>query len=482
MNQYAVLGLPFDASQEQIREAYFVAVRHLHPDVNPDPNVQEEFLRVQEAYETLSDIQLRKKHDRALSPEEKKFPISIDIQFSRPAIRRLNEPQLIYSLVTLTSSTEPKPEDLPPRHLCLVVDRSTSMQGNRIEVVKANIIRLINDLNPQDQISIVTFSDRANLVIPGSKIKNLHSFENRIRAIDTGGGTEILQGLQMGVDELRYANNQGVFTHLILLTDGHTYGDEKQCLQLAKESSKENIVISALGIGGKWNDEFLDRLTALSGGSAMYVSSTDDLSKHMMQKINSSKLVYARGIKFDFSKDDAVKLRYAFRLYPEINPLLIDTVPLNLGNLLAKGSLSILFEFLIENSMEIEDFVRLASGFVEYSAFAHRNISRLFVSMKHPVSDTPQTQLPPPAILNAMSRLTLYRMQERVREEVKAGDLSNATRHLKKLATNLLSQGNSGLAHVVLREVRHLEETHQFSDDGDKRIKYGTRALLLPSG
>ena len=482
MSYYDDLGLPFDASPEQIREAYFEAVRYLHPDVNPDPNVREEFLQVQKAYETLSNVKSKSDFDHQLTIEQKNASISLEVHFSRPTIRRMHEPQLIYALMTLVSTEEPKPEDIPPRDLCLVVDRSTSMQGMRINVLKANILQLVKDLNPNDQISIVTFSDRASIVVPKSRIMNLRSFENKIRSIETGGGTEILQGLQMGLEELRYGIRTDASSQLILLTDGHTYGDEKGCLRLARESAKENIIISALGIGGEWNDEFLDRLTALSGGSTMYVSSTEDLSKYMMQKVNFSKMVYARGIKYRFSKDDAVKLRYAFRLYPEITPLPIDTNPINFGNLLSKNSLSILFEFVIEDTASLEEFVRLGSGFLEYYTFQNPEARRLFISMKRPINDTEETEQPPPAILNAMSRLTLYRMQDRVREEVKAGDLPSAQRHLNKLATNLLSQGNTSLAHVVLKEMKHLEKTRNFSEDGDKRIKYGTRSLLLPSG
>ena len=482
MNHYTVLGLPFGASTEEIREAYFAAARILHPDVNPDPGVREEFLKVQQSYEILSDVKSRRAYDRKLTPEDKITPISMDIQFSRPAVRRMFEPQLIYALLTFANTIEPRPEDIPPRHLCLVIDRSTSMQGKRIEVVKANILQLIKTLNPLDQISVVTFSDRATLVIPRSKITNLRMYQNRIRAIETGGGTEILHGLQMGLEELRQTDQTEASSQLILLTDGHTYGDEQGCLDLARLSLKEKIVISALGIGGEWNDDFLDRLTALSGGSTVYVSSTDDLAKHMAQKIDYSKLSYARGMKFDFNKDNAVTLRFAFRLYPEVTPLPVDTNPLYFGNLPVKGSLSILLEYIIEDTGKLGEYIRLGSGFIEYDPIMHQESRRLFLSMKHPIRDVVEKEAPPPAILNAMSRLTLYRMQERAREEVKAGDLSSAKQHLKKLATNLLSQGNSDLARVVLNEVKHLEETRHYSDDGDKRIKYGTRFLLLPSG
>ena len=50
---YSLLGLPQDASADEIRTAYFDAARRLHPDANPDPGAKEQFLLIQEAYDTL---------------------------------------------------------------------------------------------------------------------------------------------------------------------------------------------------------------------------------------------------------------------------------------------------------------------------------------------------------------------------------------------------------------------------------------------
>jgi Ca-activated chloride channel family protein len=65
---------------------------------------------------------------------------------------------------------------------------------------------------------------------------------------------------------------------------------------------------------------------------------------------------------------------------------------------------------------------------------------------------------------------------------VAAGEIGKATRHLQYLATHLLAHGERDLAHTVLVEAEHIHQTNQFSKEGDKRIKYGTRALLLPPG
>jgi Ca-activated chloride channel family protein len=94
---------------------------------------------------------------------------------------------------------------------------------------------------------------------------------------------------------------------------------------------------------------------------------------------------------------------------------------------------------------------------------------------------TTSTPEPPPLeIIQALSRLTLYRLQGQARLEVAAGAYDQASQHLQRLAIHLLQQGNRELARTVLLEAENIKEKQTYSLEGDKRIKYGTRALLLP--
>ena len=63
IDYYEVLGVGWDASPEDIRSAYFQAVHLYHPDANPDPKASELFMRIQEAYATLSSPQKRSEYD-----------------------------------------------------------------------------------------------------------------------------------------------------------------------------------------------------------------------------------------------------------------------------------------------------------------------------------------------------------------------------------------------------------------------------------
>jgi len=91
----------------------------------------------------------------------------------------------------------------------------------------------------------------------------------------------------------------------------------------------------------------------------------------------------------------------------------------------------------------------------------------------------PETLEPPQEVVQALSRLMLYRMQDRARKEIDKGNFDTATRQLQTLAANLLSQGERSLAQTIMLEVNHLQQKQTLSAEGSKKINYGTRALFL---
>lgn len=257
---YELFGLARNASVEEIRQAYFEAARRLHPDKNLAPGETELFLGVQEAYETLSNPKKRAKYDETLPPETKPDkPLDLKISYSRKSLLHLEEPQLIYSILELSIPENVTAPPSPSLNLCLVLDRSTSMQGANMDVVKATAIQIMRKLKPQDIFSVIAFSDRAEVVIPATRSTDLAKQEAYIHMLQTSGGTEIFSGLEMGYKEILRNLSRSQINHIILLTDGRTYGDEPKCLDLAQQASNQRIGISGLGIGSEWNDNFLDR-------------------------------------------------------------------------------------------------------------------------------------------------------------------------------------------------------------------------------
>ena len=476
---YSLLGLRRDATQEDIKRAYFEAAQKLHPDKNTAPGETELFLDVHQAYETLNNPKRRTQYDATLPPEEKiVLPYRYEMISSRPSLLRLNEPQMLYVILELEAPLEARQSPAPPLNVCLVLDRSTSMQGEKMDVVKAAAIQVLRNLRPQDILSVVTFSDRAEVVIPASFYQERTRLEAKIQMIHPSGATEIYQGLEAGVNEvLRNLDSKRV-NHIILLTDGHTYGDEQECLALASRVSQQSIGISGLGIGKEWNDIFLDVLATRTGGSSAYIAEPRDIKRLLLEKFNALAQTYAEEVVLNLRPMEGVDLSYAFRLQPDPSPIILDT-PLRLGTILQDASTQLLFEYIIQPKAVKSDLAAILDGTLKVSIASQAlPVPPLRLRLSPSVVDSPETVPPPSKIVQALSRLMLYRMQERARQEIKNGRIETATRQLQTLASNLLSQGERSLAQTILLEVDHLKKQNDLSSEGSKKMNYGTRALL----
>ncbi|HXF86620.1 MAG TPA: DnaJ domain-containing protein [Anaerolineales bacterium] len=478
---YSLLGVRRDASQEEIKRAYFELARKLHPDKNTAAGETELFLDVQQAYETLSNPTRRAQYDATLPPEEKiNYPFDYRIIYSRPNLAAIDEVQMLYLILDLEAPAEARRNPAPPLNVCIVLDRSTSMQGEKLDMVKATAIQILRALRPQDILSVVAFSDRAEVIVPASYQQDRQKLEARIQMIQPSGGTEIFQGLDMGAREVMRSLDPKRISHIILLTDGHTYGDEQECLALASKLAEHNIGISAMGIGKEWNDVFLDVLAARTGGSSAYIAEPQNIKTLLLEKFNTLTQTYAEETILEMNPIDGVDLSYIFRLQPEPAPIMIDQLPLRLGPILQDVSTRILFEYMIQPKAVKSDMLTFLDGVLKvFISSLPLPVPPLRLRLQRPVAGSTETAPPPLEIVQALSRLMLYRMQERARKEVENGNIIKATRQLQALAANLIAQGERSLARTIMLEVDNLQQKNALSDEGSKKIKYGTRALFL---
>jgi Ca-activated chloride channel family protein len=485
IDPYDTLGISRDASAEDIKAAYRRIARRLHPDVNQNnPGAAVQFQDITAAYELLLDTDRRRAHDSqaARQRDDSSFYFTLRVTPSKRAIVPLPEGQVIYLLAEILP--DPRARDIEKKpesrlNLTLVLDHSNSMNGTRLDKVKVAAHQIIDQLSNTDILSVVGFNDRAEVIIPATPVENKAALKAKVSMMNASGGTEIFKGLSAGVDQNRRYLGPKLVNHVVLLTDGNTFGDQEQCLDLAHKASQQGISISAMGLGQEWNDEFLDKLASTTGGTSSYISSASAVVRFLNDHVRNLSNAFAERVRLSVAPDPDVKLESAFRLAPNPQPLAIDEGYIQLGSLQGNRIISVLLQFLMPAEMQIgfRSVARLvAVG--DILANQHQQFQALSdISLE--ITNDPPEEDPPISILDALGKLTLYRMQERAQEALASGDVKEATRRLENLATRLLAMGEEDLAHQARSEARRVAYTSSLSDEGRKTLKYQTRFLLL---
>ena len=180
---YRRLNIDTGASEKAIKKAYRMAVRKAHPDVNKNPGATQMFLDIQEAYQVLSDPDRKDSYDKGRDPDDVIPNIHKTLDYSQPALLRLDEPQVIYTLVDIAASDEEREVSSLPLNIAIVIDNSTSMAGNRLEILKAAAKEIIADLGEDDLVSLVSFNDRAHVLLPSQSRPSARSVDTAINSL-----------------------------------------------------------------------------------------------------------------------------------------------------------------------------------------------------------------------------------------------------------------------------------------------------------
>lgn len=153
--------------------------------------------------------------------------------------------------------------ELPSLGLMIVMDRSGSMMGVKMELAKEAAARSVELLRPDDTLGVIAFDDQPWEILPTAKVADPQKAVDKILGITPGGGTEIYRSLQQGYMELENLELQR--KHIILLTDGQsaTSNDYSALIENGKDN---NITLSTVSIGQDADRNLLKQLADTGSG------------------------------------------------------------------------------------------------------------------------------------------------------------------------------------------------------------------------
>lgn len=403
------------------------------------------------------------------------------VTLSRSELPRSDEAQLLYLLVELpTGDAAPTPL---PLNLCLLIDRSSSMRGERLTRAKEAASLMVERLGQLDTFSLVTFNDRPEVTIAAQRVVDRAALQRAISQIGPAGGTELAAGMAGAAQELLRPVTDGV-GRMILLTDGRTYGDEDRCVEIARYLQARGIGLTALGLGYEWNEDLLETLAAGTNSKAQYLTSSDQILGVFGDEIKRAQSIVARGVRLAIDVRPGATIRSLDRVRPFIAPVTLDgardsRASAELGDFTAHESPALLLELVVPGGLGGEQaLLRLTLAYQHAGAEQHAEaiVSVFFGDERIPVA------VIAPQVKGWLERLVAYRLQAVAWKNVETGLLDQASQRLKMASTRLFSVGQIELARTVEEEARRLERAGSVSEEGRKRIRFGTRGLIDRGG
>ncbi|KKO51181.1 VWA domain-containing protein, partial [Paenibacillus sp. DMB20] len=158
--------------------------------------------------------------------------------------------------------------EIPSLGLILVIDRSGSMSGSKMELAKESAMRTVELMRSKDTVGVVAFDDSAWWVVPPQKLGDKKDVLEAIQGIQSAGGTNIYPAVSSALDEMLAIKTQR--RHIILMTDGQSamnsgYGD------LTDTMVKNKITLSSVAVGADSDTALLQSLADAAKGRYYFV-------------------------------------------------------------------------------------------------------------------------------------------------------------------------------------------------------------------
>jgi len=350
----------------------------------------------------------------------------------------------------------------------VVLDRSGSMTGTRLDNAKQALLRLVDRLDDGDRFGLVIFDDQAQVLVPADRVGALGrtAIKRAIASVQPGGSTDLSSGYLRGLQEARRVAGPAGAT-VLLLSDGMANAgitDPDQLASLARRATAERVTTSTIGIGTGYDETILAAVAVGGQGNHAFAEHAEGTTVAVAGEIDGllSKTVQAASVLI--RPLDGVASLTVMNHLPSVG--VSDGVLVELGDFYAGEERRLLLEFAVpaRAALGLATIADIEVRFVELPSLVEHVVS-VPVSVNVVPADVAAGRLPSAAVSEEKLLLQVQDAKKRSEEALRYGDVDSARAELRSAADVIASAPVSA---ETAAEAAWVTETLGSLDDRDE--------------
>lgn len=201
--------------------------------------------------------------------------------------------------------------DRAPLNLAIVLDRSGSMSGAKLEQAKQAALLLVDQLDPRDVLSLVAYESEIQVIVPATRLGDRRTeIRNHIQRIETGGSTALYGGVEEGGRQLREFFNRENINRVILISDGIANvgpSDNRSIADLGKRIARDGLSVTTIGLGSDYNETLMTALAEASDANYYHVADVETLPEVFEKELGELQSIVAREILIEIRCPEGVR-------------------------------------------------------------------------------------------------------------------------------------------------------------------------------
>lgn len=218
----------------------------------------------------------------------------------------------IYAAIDI-SAKEIEGGTRPPLNLAVVIDRSGSMRGSKLQFAKRAAMRLVDELQPRDRLSVISYASGVTVDITSRKASRAakSSMRAAIQKIYAGGGTNISGGYDRGFQEVQQWKTDESVNRVVLLSDGKaTVGmtNPYSLQRMARTNLQQGVSLTTMGVGLDYNEDLMAGMADQGAGNYYFIDQPNTVVSIFASEFDGLAKTVARNTSVVISLADGVEL------------------------------------------------------------------------------------------------------------------------------------------------------------------------------